>query len=254
VDEPNFSVLQWLRYSFARRGLLRTSAALLQGAFEIARDRLPWRRRLRYGDIDFDWDHRVDTTWSNLALGTRMRELLTGRGYQPSDPLTFHQIMTQLPIDCAAFTFLDLGSGKGRALLMASDYPFRRIIGVELLPELHAIAQDNVRRYSNPQQQCHSFELHCGDARSFPLPPEPLVIFLFDPFPEEILREVIVEIERSLQQTPRKLFLAYQNPISGWVIAESPVFQKIADRVEYAIFESKYPALGPDARSLTPEA
>ena len=47
------------------------------------------------------------------------------------------------------FTFVDLGSGKGRTLLMASDYPFRRIIGVELLPSLHQIAQENLRQYKS---------------------------------------------------------------------------------------------------------
>jgi SAM-dependent methyltransferase len=237
VDDPHFSPLPWLRHSLKTRGLLRTSAALLRGSLEIARDRLPWRRRLRYGDIDFDWDHGVDTTWSNLALRTRLRELLAGRGYQPSDPLTFHQIMAQLPLDFSSFTFLDLGSGKGRALLMASHYPFRKIIGVELLSELHAIAQDNVQRYSSLQQQCRNFELHCGDARRFPLPPEPLVIFLFDPFPEEILCEVIHRVEHSLKELPRQVFIAYQNPISGWLIADTNLFRKLVDTIQYAIYE-----------------
>ncbi len=237
-EQPAFSYRSWWREWRSRRGVLRAAASLLQGAWEIARDRLPSRRRLRFGDLDFDWDHRVDTTWSNLPLATRLRELFAGRGYQPSDPETFHALMAQLPIDFAAFTFLDLGSGKGRALLMASDYPFRKIVGVELLAELHAIARDNVGRYSSQRQRCRNFELHCGDARRFPLPAEPLVIFLFDPFPEEILREVIEGVERSLKQTPRKVFLAYQNPISGWVIAESPVFHKLADTIQYAVFES----------------
>jgi SAM-dependent methyltransferase len=238
VDDPHFSAAAWLREWLARRGRLRTLAVLLEGAFEIARDRLPARRRLRYGDIDFDWDHRVDTTWSNLALRTRFRELLAGRGYQPSDPLTFHQLMAALPIDFSAFSFLDLGSGKGRALLMAADYPFRKIVGVELLPELHAIARDNVGRYSSQRQQCREFRLHCGDARHFPLPPEPLVIFLFDPFPEEILREVIAGVERSLKEFPRPLFIAYQNPISGWVVADSSLFRKLVDTIQYAIYEA----------------
>jgi SAM-dependent methyltransferase len=243
VNGPTtFSYRAWLRERFTRRGVLRTSAELLKSTIEIALDQVPSRRRLRYGDIDFDWDHRVDTTWSNLPLGTRIREALSGRGYQPSDPLTFHEVMAQLAVDFGEFTFLDMGSGKGRALLMASDYPFRRIIGVELLPELHAIAQDNVRKYSSPRQQCRNFEMHCGDARRFPLPPEPLVIFLFDPFPEEVLREVIAGVERSVREAPRKVLVAYQNPISGWVVAESPSFQKIADTIRYAIYESKHTA------------
>lgn len=236
-EPPNFPYRAWLREWFTRRGVLRTSAELVRGAFEIACDRLPWRRRLRYGDMDFDWDHRVDTTWSNLAVGTRFREVLAGRGYQPSDPLTFHEMMAQLAIDFHGFTFVDLGSGKGRALLMASDYPFRRIIGVELLPELHAIAGENVRQYSSPRQQCRNFELHCGDARPFQLPPEPLVVFIFDPFPQDILREVIAGVERSVREAPRKVYLAYQNPISERMVAEFSGFRRIAGTIAYAIFE-----------------
>ena len=239
VNEPlTFPYRAWLREWLTRRGLLRTSAELVKGAFEIACDHLPSRRRMRFGDIDFDWDYRVDTTWSNLPLGTRIREVLAGRGYQPSDPLTFHEIMAQLPIDFRDFALLDLGSGKGRALLMASDYPFRRIIGVELLPELHAIAGENVRRYSSPRQQCRNFELHCLDARQFQLPRESLVVFLFDPFPDFILREVVAGVGRSVREAPRKVYLAYQNPISERAVAELSGLRKIAGTIRYAIFES----------------
>jgi len=238
-EHLNFPYRAWLREWFTRRGVLRTSAELVKGAFEIARDHLPWRRRLRYGDIDFDWDYRVDTTGSNLPLCTRFREVLSGRGYQPSDPLTFYEMMAQLVSNFRDFAFVDLGSGKGRALLMASDYPLRRIIGVELLPELHAIAEENVRKYSSPRQQCCNFELHCGDARRFQLPPEPLVVFIFDSFPEDILREVIAEVERSVREAPRKVYLAYQNPVSERVVAEFSGVRKIAGTMQYAIFESK---------------
>lgn len=237
-QHSNFSYRAWLRERFTQRGVLRASAELVKDAFEIARDHLPSRRRLLYGDIDFDWDYRVDTTWSNLPVGTRIRGALAGRGYQPSDPLTFHEIMAQLAIDFRDFTFVDLGSGKGRALLMVSDYPFRRIIGVELLPELHVIAEENVRQYSSPRQQCRSFELHCGDARRFQLPLEPLVVFIFDPFPENVLREVIAGVERSLREAPRKVYLAYQNPISEGVVAEISGLRKIAGTMRYALFES----------------
>lgn len=238
TDVHRFSYRARLQEMLARHGALRTLATLGKGAWEIARDYLPSRRRLRYGDIDFDWDHRVDTTWSNIALPTRIREVLAGRAYQPSDPTIFHEIMSRLSIDCREFTFLDLGSGKGRALLLASDYPFRRIVGVELLPELHAIALANVSKYRSERQQCRDFELHCCDARQYALPREPLVIFLFEPFPEDILREVIVRVEQSLREAPRTVFLVYQNPVAEPVIAEFPGFRKIAGTLQYAVFQS----------------
>ena len=238
TDVHRFPYRARLREMLARHGALRTLGTLGKGAFEIARDYLPSRRRQRYGDIDFDWDRRVDTTWSNIPLRTRIRELLAGRAYQPSDPVIFDEIMSRLSIDCRQFTFLDLGSGKGRALLLASDYPFRRIVGVELLPELHAIAQKNVCQYRNERQQCRDFELHCCDARQYALPREPLVIFLFEPFPEDILRDVMLRVEQSLREAPRQVFLVYQNPVAEPVIAEFQIFRKIAGTIQYAIFDT----------------
>ena len=75
------------------------------------------------------WTRRGPT----VSLRTRVRELLSGGQYQPSEPALFHEILDSLPVAVDGFTFIDLGSGKGRTLLMASEYPFRRIIGVEFL-------------------------------------------------------------------------------------------------------------------------
>ena len=99
-------------------------------------DLLPAHRRSRYGDVDYDFEHGVDTTWATVSVRTRVRELLSGGQYQPLNLRCFHEILQSLPVPVKDFTFIDLGSGKGRTLLLASDYPFRRIIGVELLSEL----------------------------------------------------------------------------------------------------------------------
>lgn len=228
-----------LRDSIRAHGVFRTAGKLLAGVGRIALDYLPARRRLRYGDIDFDCDHRVNTTWANLGLGTRVRELFAGRAYQPTDPFIFREMMQSLPADPRSLTFLDLGSGKGRALLLAAEYSFRRIIGVELLPELHAIAQENVRRYRQPGARVTAFELHCADARRFPLPVEPLFLYLFDPFPEPILREVIASVAQSMRQSPRPLFIGYQNPVSEPVLAASPMFSKLAGTLQWTLYARK---------------
>ncbi len=234
----SFSYRESLQEAARADGALHTGWRLLKGICAIALDRLPWRRRLRYGDIDFDCDFRVDTTWANVPLRTRFRELFAGRGYQPSDPLIFREMMQHLPVDARSFIFFDVGSGKGRALLLAADYPFRRIVGVELLPELHAIAQENVWRYHSPEQKCSNFELHCADARRFPIPAEALFVYLFDPFPESILREWLAQLEDSLRRVPRQALIGYQNPISEYVIGGSKLFRRIAGTVQWALYES----------------
>ena len=73
-------------------------------------------------------------------------------GYFAVAPSVFHGVMgslgERLQLDYRRFTFVDVGSGKGRALLLASEYAFQEIIGVELSPELDRIARSNIARYA----------------------------------------------------------------------------------------------------------
>src|SRR5260370_9926823 len=99
--------------------------------------------------------------------------------------------MASLPIEFDKFTFVDLGSGKGRTLLMAAEYPFRRIVGVELIAELHRAARQNIREYRSPTQRCVQIDSVVVDAREFELPEEPLVLYLFNPLPERALFDAL---------------------------------------------------------------
>lgn len=141
----------------SRSGRLRGSTDFLAACWEFVRDSTPARRRSRFGDADYDWDYRVNTT--SGAVGWRDRLLgMFHSPYQPTEKALFHEMVDALAhhadLDFAEFTFVDLGSGKGRALLMASDYPFRRIVGVELLPALHQIAELNLAQYRSDSQKC----------------------------------------------------------------------------------------------------
>jgi Methyltransferase domain len=133
-----------------------------------------------------------------------------------------------------------LGSGKGRTLLMASDYPFRHIVGVELLPSLHRIAQQNLRQYQNESQKCFALESICADATTFPIPDDPLVIFLFNPFPESGMRQVFANLERSLQDHPRPVHVLYHNPLLEHVLNEGTQLRKIASTHQFSLFSSRY--------------
>ena len=141
-----------------------------------------------------------------------------------------------LPIDYSEFTFIDLGSGKGRALLMAADYPFRRILGVELLPELHRIAEANIPTYRNQQQKCFAIEARCGDAFSFEFPPEPTVLYLFNPFPESGLTKVVGGLESSLRHNPRPVYVVYHNPILEHVLSSSSALRRLTGNYQFAIY------------------
>src|SRR5690242_5062036 len=136
------TVWRWWTYAAAQEGWLRATRRLLGVLWEFVRDSTPERLRQRFGDADYDWDYRVNTTSGAVAWRDRLLGMFHS-AYQPTEPAAFHEMLGRLQqqpnFRFGDFTFIDLGSGKGRTLLMASDYPFRAIIGVELLPALHQI-------------------------------------------------------------------------------------------------------------------
>ena len=141
--------------------------------------------------------------------------------------------------DFRDFVFIDLGSGKGRTLLMASDYPFRRIMGVELLPALHQAAQENISKYRSESQKCFALESICGDATESSFPAEPTVLYLFNPFPEAGLRRMIANLEQSLLTHPRTVFVLYHNPLLELVLSDSAALSKIGGTHQYSIYKGR---------------
>jgi SAM-dependent methyltransferase len=236
------SALQWWNDIAACEGRFTATRQLLAALWEFVRDSTPQRLRQRYGDADYDWEHRVNTT--SAAVGWRDRLLGTFHSpYQPTEADLFHEMLGALRershADFHDFVFVDLGSGKGRTLLMASDYPFRRIVGVELLPALHQAAQENLRRYQSESQNCFALESICADATEFAFPAEPVVLYLFNPFPEAGLRRVIANLERSLRENPRAVYVLYHNPLLERTLSESAALKKIGGTHQYAVYQSR---------------
>lgn len=162
--------------------------------------------------MEYDWDHRVNTTAG--TVGWRERLIGTFRSaYQPTEPDAFKDMMAALPIDFREFTFIDVGSGKGRTLLMGSEYPFNRIVGVEIMPELNRVAEENIRRYQSPTQVCRQIECICVDAVEYSFPPEPLILYLFNPLPLAALTQVLCNLRSSLASAPRPVYIVYYNPL-----------------------------------------
>ncbi|MBF5043470.1 hypothetical protein FGE12_13820 [Aggregicoccus sp. 17bor-14] len=177
--------------------------------------------------LDFDRAHGVDT-----HDDVRLRELLTepihdahGRSrYWPIAVKHFHFAMGLVPRPLERWSFLDVGSGKGRAVLLAMGYPFREVAGVELSPALHATAQRNLQRYVGPRR-CGRVQLQLGDATRAVLPAGDLVAFLYNPFVGEDLRGFLDHLEESLRQAPRQLLLVYSNPMGRAALEGRPGFR-----------------------------
>jgi len=222
-----------------RAGILRGSIEFLSTCLGFVRDSTPSRLRSRFGDADYDWDYRVNTTSGAVVWRDRLLGVFNSP-YQPTEAALFHEMIDELAkrtsINFAEFTFIDLGSGKGRALLMASDYPFRKIVGVELLPALHQIAEKNISQYRSDSQKCFALVSLCADATALAFPEGPLVLYLFNPFPESGLRRAITSLQQDLQQKPRTLYLLYHNPQLEPVVTENGFFAKLGGTHQYSIF------------------
>ena len=236
------SAWRWWRNTAVRDGHFAATRKLLIALWEFVRDSTPERRRQRYGDADYDWDHRVNTTSAAVSWRDRLLGVFHSP-YQPTEARLFREMLEalheQTHADFRDFAFLDLGSGKGRTLLMASDYPFRRIVGVELLPALHQTAQENLGKYRGESQKCFALEAICADATDFPFPAEPIVLYLFNPLPESGLRRTIANLEQSLRDHPRAAYVLYHNPLLAHVLSESAAFSKIGGTHQYALYASR---------------
>lgn len=138
-----------------------------------------------------------------------------------------YQILSTLPLEPNRFTFVDMGSGKGRALLVASEFPFKKIVGIELSEHLHSVAEKNVQRYKPSTQQCAAFDLHCMDALDYEHRDEPFVLYLFDPFDREILGKVIANLETSLRAKPREGYVVYVYPQYEDLLNNSSVLRQV---------------------------
>jgi 16S rRNA G966 N2-methylase RsmD len=181
----------------------------------------PWEIRKRSVDASFDTHHGIDTggttQLSGLAIAGPYRRL--GTVHIASDPDEFASAVASLDIEQKDFTFIDLGSGKGRALVLALSYPFRRIVGVEFALELYRVAEANLRTLAAAGTDVHRIELFHADVTTFDFPKEPTVIYLYNPFEGDVMRKVIQCVLRTYAENRRPIFILYATPLleSYWI-------------------------------------
>ncbi len=171
----------------------------------------------------FDRAHGV-TTQALLMLG--QLEPASGDAYahathyEPVPVEAFEQLLAAVPeAHVRAAAFVDVGCGMGRAILLASEHPFRQVIGIELGPALHAIACENLAVARGLSPRCRDVRIRRGDARRFRFPKGDLVVFMFNPFDHEVVRVVLDRIAGS-RRSGERVTLLYHVPIHRDVVAE----------------------------------
>ena len=215
---------------------------------DVLRKLTSLEHRLDRMDREFDRRHRVKTNFViDLDDLTPAEHAEFGHRHQPTPAAVLQPIVNTLPIQHADFTFVDLGCGMGRAVFLASEFPFRRIVGVEFSTELHRIAEQNRLSFRNQNQKCTNIEFVCTDAAEYSLPEENTVFYLYNPFGKPTLRRVINNIGHSLARHPREIVIVYYNPVNAQVL-DSAGFLKSVHRAaarpgahSYAIYRGTMP-------------
>jgi len=143
------------------------------------------------------------------------------RDYFPSSYLFIHEALSQYGFDWRGRTFIDFGCGMGRVLLVASDLPFEKIIGVELSPSLAAVARQNLaRHYKASSKITPAWSIEVIDARQYDIPESATVFYFFNPFDAAVLGETADRIIASIRRAPRDCFVIYIKPVYETVFME----------------------------------
>lgn len=133
--------------------------------------------------------------------------------YEPTPAEVFSEMIGRIPFDPREFVFVDFGSGKGKVLMLAAQYPFRSVLGVELWEDLHRIALENLDSFRKRPDCAAEVTSVRMDAAEFPLPEQPLVLYFFNPFPEAVLARVLANLRESLARAPRRVYLLFYGPV-----------------------------------------
>jgi SAM-dependent methyltransferase len=199
---------------------------------------LYWACRERWGKyvsrrrgLAFDRLHDVETEegFGPLNLGLPSELAAHSSAYNPIDPVIFARVMDLLKIDPKGFCFIDIGSGKGRALFLAEQHGFRRILGIEFSAKVHRVAVENLRRYRARVSRDPRTELLDCDALALNYPTEPTVLFMFNPFDAVIMARFVAKMESSLAQHPRDFYLIYVHPYAEPSLAGSKLLKKMSE-------------------------
>ncbi|SFU23273.1 class I SAM-dependent methyltransferase [Mesorhizobium sp. YR577] len=157
-----------------------------------------------------------------------------GVRFQSCDPETLKTAIESLPIDPSDYVFVDLGSGKGRALLVAGGYPFRRVVGVEFSPEMHAIAAANISKCRD-QFRARDVQSLYADAATWEFPAENMVVFLYNPFGESVLRTILGNLKSSLAPGST-VYILYLQPVLSEMLENSGFVETVSRSTRDAIY------------------
>jgi hypothetical protein len=218
----------------AQLGPGRAIRLLSQRAIERVR-RTPTPAPPREFIHPFDVRYSVDTSGliAGVDLSSGHRNDIYNLAYFGIPPSLFTQTFSRwrqtLPpaASVADYTFVDVGAGKGRAVLLASELPFQQVFGVELNTGLAKTANENITTWQRAGQGHDRMLVVEQDAAEFVWPLTPLLVYLFNPFSAQVLEKVLKNLLVSVERNPRPVDLVYLRPEFRSVIERFPLMQPL---------------------------
>jgi len=166
---------------------------------------------------------------SEEAVGMSARSSST---HMPTPQVHFDRMMEALPASPRDLVFIDIGSGLGRAVLYASQLPFRKVTGIEFSRPLHEAALRNVEIFRRKHPEIRPIELVCADALTCELPREDALLYFHQPFDRAMFERMLRHLDGSLKKAPRRLLLVYYEPRHAAAIEESGLFELLVTKGE----------------------
>lgn len=162
------------------------------------------------------WDrkHGVET-WRSVGKGELEGDpdaLGFAVFYAPCAPTSFYRMVAHIGVQPEEYEVVDYGSGKGKVLFLAADFPFKKIIGVEFDPRLHAQAKHNLETYKG-KMRCEAIELLNLDAQKYVHPDGSSLLFFYSPFHTGLLEKVLEQIRLSVAENPRQTIICFYDDV-----------------------------------------
>jgi SAM-dependent methyltransferase len=234
------SFIKKIKRSFRKDGFFQTLKLCGQNLTYLFKNKMAY---VQGGQLEADYfDRQYGVNTGGIVevsdLGIDYERHCWSQRYQPTPVGLFQQMMNGLAIRYEDFLFIDIGSGKGRTLLMASELPFIQIIGVELSEKLVAVSRMNVSQYTSTTQRCRDIQTVCIDATLYVIPNYPSVFYFYNPFQDEVLKSVLENIYCSLKECPRELFIVYCNPNPHSILKRCDWLYEFKTSATYSIYRT----------------
>jgi SAM-dependent methyltransferase len=172
------------------------------------------------------------------SLGAIGQHVDHGNPYEPIQVAVFRRIVDALPVELGRYQFVDLGCGKGRALILAAEAGFSRMVGVEFATELAAECSRNVASYRSLNPEANPIDVYCQDAATFHISPRDTVLFLYNPFDAAVMERVVESVGSDWRRRRFDLIIAYRNATEAGVLDAVPWLQPLAVERAFCVYRA----------------